>query len=225
MPIDPSILQTTSLLSYLLVFLGGAVTSIGPCNIAMIPLVIAFVGGKTDLSRGRSMALSGMFVLGLSITYVILGVIASLVGGLIGGSAAIWYYLVAGVCFVIGLQILGVIIIPVPMLFGRLRERISQKGLLGALLLGLVSGLVASQCATPVLAAIVTYVLAIKAKLFYGATLLFVYALGRGIPVFLAGTFTSVLKQFQKLEKWSGWIEKTSGVVMIIIGLYFLWIA
>lgn len=225
MPFDSSILQTASLLSYLLVFLGGTVTSIGPCNIALIPLVIAFVGGKTDLSRGRSTALSGMFVLGLSITYVILGVIASLVGGLIGGTSTLWYYLVAGVCLVIGLQIIGVIAIPTPMLFGELRERISQKGLLGALLLGLVSGLVASQCATPVLAAIVTYVLAIKAKIVYGASLLFVYALGRGIPIFFAGSFTGVLKQFQKLGKWSDWIEKASGFVMIVIGLYFIWIA
>jgi len=225
MSFDPNVLQQTSLLSYLLVFLAGAVTSIGPCNIAMIPLVIAFVGGKTEQTRRRSMALSGMFVLGLSITYVILGVIAAMVGGLIGSTSAIWYYLVAGVCLAIGLQILGVINIQIPMLFGGLRERISQKGLLGALLLGLVSGLVASQCATPVLAAIVTYVLAIKAKLVYGASLLFVYALGRGIPIFFAGTFTGVLKQIQKLGKWSGWIEKASGAVMIIIGLYFIWIA
>ena len=64
-----------------------------------------------------------------------------------------------------------------------------------------------------------------KINIVYGATLLFVYALGRGIPVFFAGSFTGVLKQFQKLGKWSVWIEKASGLVMVIIGLYFIWIA
>lgn len=53
----------------------------------------------------------------------------------------------------------------------------------GALALGLVSGLVASQCATPVLAAILTYVMAQQGALVYGAVLLFLYAPGRGVPI------------------------------------------
>jgi cytochrome c-type biogenesis protein len=110
------------------------------------------------------------------------------------------------------------------MWLGGLRERIGLKGIPGALALGLVSGLVASQCATPVLAAILTYVMA-KGALLYGATLLFVYALGRGVPVVLAGTFTGVLKGFQKLGRWSEIIEKASGVIVIGVGLYFLWLA
>lgn len=225
MTLDPEILQATSVLGYLLVFLGGIVTSIGPCNVAMIPLVVAFVGGSPDLSKGRSFALSGVFVLGFSITYVILGMTAALVGGLIGGTFPVWYYVVATVCLVIGLQMLGIINLPVPDWFGRLREKVALKGLPGALLLGLVSGLVASQCATPVLAAIVTYVLASKSALVYGAVLLFIYALGRGLPVVLAGAFTGALKHLHALGRWSHHIERASGVVMLAVGLYFMWIA
>ncbi len=168
MTLDPEVLQATSLLGYLLVFLGGVVTSVGPCNVAMIPLVVAFVGGSTDLSRGRSFALAGTFVLGLSITYVLLGLIAALVGGLIGGTSPVWYYVVAAICLLIGLQMLKIIDIPLPMWFAGLREKVTLKGVPGALALGLVSGLVASQCATPVLAAIVTYVLSSKSTLLYG---------------------------------------------------------
>lgn len=225
MTLDPELLQATSVLGYLLVFFGGVVTSIGPCNVAMIPLVVAFVGGSRDLSRGRSFALSGIFVLGLSITYVLLGMIAAFVGGLIGGASSVWYYVVATVCLAIGLQMLGVINIPLPSWFGGLREKVALKGLPGALLLGLVSGLVASQCATPVLAAIVTYVLASKSALLYGAALLFIYALGRGLPIVLAGTFTGVLKQLRALGQWSHLIERASGIVMLAVGLYFVWIA
>jgi cytochrome c-type biogenesis protein len=75
-----------------------------------------------------------------------------------------------------------------------------------------------------VLAAILTYVMA-KGALLYGAGLLFIYALGRGVPVVLAGTFTGVLKSFQKLGRWSEVIEKVSGVIVIGVGLYFLWMA
>jgi len=225
MPFDPTILQTGSLIAFLLVFLGGIVTSIGPCNVAMIPLIVGYVGGSTNLSRARSFALSLAFAVGLAITFMLLGIVATLVGGLIGGTSRVWYYGVAGVCFVIGLQMLGVLSLPMPQWFGRLRERVGLKGLPGALALGLVSGLVASQCATPVLAAILTYVMAQQAALAYGAALLFVYALGRGVPIVLAGTFTGALKRLRSLGRWSGLIEKASGVIVVGVGLYFIWIA
>jgi len=225
MSFDASVLQSGSLMAYLLVFLGGVVTSIGPCNVAMIPLIVGYVGGSTNLSRARSFVLSLTFAVGLAITFVMLGVVATLVGGLIGGASRVWYYVVAGVCFIIGLQMLGVLSLPMPQGLARLRERIRLKGLPGALMLGLVSGLVASQCATPALAAILTYVMAQQSALLYGAVLLFVYALGRGVPIVLAGTFTGALKRLRSLGRWSGLIEKASGVIVVGVGLYFLWIA
>lgn len=225
MTFDPAALQTASLVAFGLVFLGGVITSIGPCNIAMIPLIVGYVGGSSNLSRPRSFAISLTFALGLAATFMLLGVIASLIGGLLGGGTRLWYYLVAFVCFLIGLQMLGAVRIPVPGWFGGLRERVGLKGLPGAFALGLVSGLVASQCATPVLAAILTYVMAQGGALFYGASLLFVYALGRGVPIVLAGTFTGVLKQVQSIGRWSETLEKVSGVMIIAVGLYFIWIA
>jgi cytochrome c-type biogenesis protein len=224
MTLDPALLQSASLLGYLLVFFGGIVTSIGPCNMATIPLIVGFVGGSSNLSRPRSFALSLSFAVGLAITFMLLGVFASLVGGLIGG-ASFWYYLVATICFVIGLQMLGALNIQLPMWLGGVRERIGIKGVPGALALGLVSGLVASQCATPVLAAVLTYVMSQDGSLLNGAALLFIYALGRGVPVVLAGTFTGALKRMQSLGRWSGAIEKASGVIVLAVGLYFLWIA
>ena len=225
MTLDPAVLQTGSLLGFLLAFLGGIVTSIGPCNVAMIPLVIGYVGGSRDLPRGRSFILSLTFAVGLAITFMLLGVVASLVGGLIGGTSRIWYYLVAGVCLLIGLSMLGALSLPMSPGLERLRERVRLRGVPGALSLGLVSGLVASQCATPVLAAILTYVMSRPGALLYGAALLFVYALGRGVPIVLAGTFTGALKQLQALGRWSAIMERVSGLVIIGVGLYFLWIA
>ena len=224
MTFDPASLQNASFLAFVLVFLGGVITSLGPCNVATIPLIVGYVGGSRDLPRSRSFALSLAFAVGLALTFMLLGLAAALIGGLVGAATTWWYYLVAAICFLIGLNMLGVINIQLPLWFGSLRERIGLKGIPGALALGLVSGLVASQCATPVLVAILTYVMA-KGALLYGAGLLFVYALGRGVPVVLAGTFTGALKSFQKLGRWSEVIEKASGVIVIGVGLYFLWIA
>jgi cytochrome c-type biogenesis protein len=223
--LDPQVLTGGSVLAYLLVFLGGVVTSIGPCNVAMIPLIMGYVGGSANLSRGRSFVLSLAFATGLAITFMLLGVIASLLGGLVGGTSRIWYYAVAVVCILIALHMWGALRLPELAGLVRLRERIRLRGLPGALGLGLISGLVASQCATPVLAAILTYVMSRKGALAYGAALLFVYALGRGVPVVLAGTFTGALKGLRALGRWSGVIQKVSAGVVLGVGLYFLWLA
>jgi len=224
MDLDLSLIQSTSLLAYLIVFAGGVLTSLGPCNVATIPLIVGFVGGSQEMTRRRAFSLSLSFAIGLALTFMLLGIAASLIGLWVGGGSNWWYYLVAGVCFLIGLQMLGVIHFDLPMIFGGLREKVGLKGMPGALALGMISGLVASQCATPVLAAILTYVMA-KGAISYGASLLFVYALGRGVPVVLAGTFTGALKSMQSLGRWSMILERVAGVVVLAVGFYFLWIA
>lgn len=224
MDLDFESLSSFSVLGLALVFLGGILTSLGPCNVATIPLIVGFVGGAPDIPRRRAFGISLAFAFGLALTFMALGLMAALIGGLIGANTRWWYYLVAGVCFLIGLQMLGIIHLSFPTWFAGLREKVGLRGIPGALALGLISGLVASQCATPVLAAILTYVMA-KGALLYGAVLLFVYALGRGVPVVLAGTFTGVLKNFQNMGRWSVWFEKASGVIVLAVGFYFLWIA
>jgi cytochrome c-type biogenesis protein len=225
MEFDTTVFNQGALLVFALVFLGGIVTSIGPCNIAMIPLLVGYVGGTATPTRGRAFALSLGFAIGLATTFMILGVIAALLGSAFTGLQGWGYYLVAIVCFALALNMLGALEINIPGGAARLRERIGWRGLPGALALGLVSGLVASQCATPVLLAILTYVMVQQAAIGYGAALLFVYALGRGVPIVLAGTFTGALKRLRQAGRWSAALETASGVIMMGVGFYFLWLA
>jgi len=221
---DFSVIQHLSPLALILVFTGGVLTSVGPCNMAMIPLIIGYVGGSRDLTRGRSFVLSATFATGLAITFMLLGVVVSFVGGLVGAGHQWFYYIVAGICILIGLQLLGVIHLPMPDFLAEQRQQVAWRGAPGALALGLVSGLVASQCATPVLAAILTYVMA-EGAVAYGALLLFVYALGRGVPIVAAGAFTGALKGFLAFGRWTNALEKVSGVIIIGVALYLIWLA
>jgi cytochrome c-type biogenesis protein len=200
------------------------VTSIGPCNITMIPLVVAFVGGQVHVDRKRSLLLSSAFALGLAVTLMAMGVLAAMVGGLIGATSGTWYYVMAGICILMGLQWSGIIALPLPDWGTGLRERVKRRGPWGALLLGLVSGVVASGCATPALAAILTLVMS-RGAIAYGASLLLVYGLGRGIPVVLAGTFTGWLKSLPGWMSAAHRMERVSGALLILIGLYYLWMA
>ena len=220
---DYALVASPSLLAYAIVFVGGIATSIGPCNIAMIPLIVGYVGGR-DASRSRALVISATFSLGLAITFVALGLVAAGVGSLVGTFGSVWYYVMAALCIVIGLQLLGLIHIPLPDVLARERDRVHSRGVLGALVLGLLSGLVASQCATPALVAILTYVMA-RGAVAYGATLLFVYALGRGVPIVLAGTFAGVVRQLSALGRWTEHMQKASGVIVLGVAAYLLWIA
>jgi len=224
MSVDFSTVENASILAYLIVFAGGIVTSIGPCNMAMIPLVIGFVGGQKDLTRGRSFALSTAFALGLAITLMCLGVFVSLIGGFMGGTGGAWYYATAAVCIVMGMQWAGIISLSLPDWGARQRESIKRRGVAGALILGLVSGFVASGCATPALAAILTLVMS-KGAIAYGASLLLVYGLGRGVPVVLFGTSAGMVKLMPRMMQWTARLERLSGLILIATGLYFLWIA
>ena len=80
---------------------------------AMIPLIIGFVGGNRDLTPRRA-RVSATFATGLAITFMLLGVVVSFVGGLVGVGHAWFYYIVAGICILIGMQLLGVIDLPMP---------------------------------------------------------------------------------------------------------------
>jgi len=221
--IAPQFLSNVSLFGYGLVFLAGLVTSIGPCNLSIAPIIIAYVGGL-EIGRRRSLALSVAFTLGTATTFMILGLFIAAVGGIFGTRQSILYYLVAAVCILLGLNLLGILKFNINY-GGNLTNRVGEaRGLGGSYLLGLVMGLVGSQCGTPILLVILSLAMA-SGQWLYGATLLFIYALGRGIPIILVGTFTGLITHIESFAKWNNIMEKIAGIIIIIMGIYFVHLA
>jgi len=210
-------------LAYLAVFIGGILTSSNPCVLATIPLVIGYVGGYSEGDRHKALLYSLIFIFGLSITFTILGAIASLMGGLFGMINQTWYFIVGGVAIAIGLHLIGLFEwnIPVPV---HLQPK--QKGLLGAFLLGLLFGIISSPCATPVLVLVLTIV-ASKGELAYGVSLLFIYALGHCTLIFLAGTATGFVENFVKskgISNLTTWGKRVGGLIVIFVGIYLFYL-
>ena len=185
------------LLAYLGVFLGGILSSSSPCVLATIPLVIGYVGGYGEGDRRKALIYSLTFIVGLSMTFTILGAIASFVGGLFGVVGRTWYFVVGGISVAIGIHLIGLYEWNLPV---SVRFQAKQKGILGAFLLGLIFGIVSSPCATPVLVLILTYA-ASKGEVFYGTSLLFVYAVGHCALIFLAGVATGFAEGFCKVQR------------------------
>jgi thiol:disulfide interchange protein len=77
-------LQGSYLLAYLAVYLGGVLISFTPCVYPILPITVAFIGARGSGSLGRGFVLAVTYVLGMAVTYMILGAVASLSGKLFG---------------------------------------------------------------------------------------------------------------------------------------------
>ena len=219
------IIQTNHWFAPLAAFLGGILTASNPCVLVMIPLMIGFTAGNKE-SRGilSSLAFSGVFVIGLSITFTLLGIIAALGGRLLGDVGGYWKYIVALVALVMGVHLLGLFqfsfSIPI-------NTKFLKKGMLGSLLLGMLFGVVSTPCAVPILVLLLTYIAAKGSSLLYGGILLLFYALGHCALILVAGVSmgaAKVLIESKGSKKVSSILRKIGGVLIILVGLYFVFL-
>ena len=212
-------MQTRPILAYGASYLGGVIATASPCILASIPLVIGFVGGYAGGNKKQAFFYSLTFVVGLAVIMSILGAVASLMGTMFGQVGAYCYFVVAVILIVMGLQLSGLINLKMG---GASQKFLPQRtGLIGALILGALFGLVLSPCASPVLAVILTLA-AVKGEVAYGSTLLFAYALGQGTLIILAGTFTGVIESFlqSKGAKFGTIMQRVAGFLIFLVGAY-----
>ena len=212
-------IQNQSWVAFPACFLGGIVSSASPCVLAMIPLVIGYVGGYSEGSHKKAIQYSIVFTLGLTITFTVLGIIAGAMGRLFGDVGGFWYYVLPPVAILLGLQLLGVfnLNIGLPQRFVPKR-----KALFGALLMGFFFGIVASPCATPVLAVILTFA-ATRENIVFSGGLLLAYALGHWVLVLGAGIsagFAQRVLSSRGISNFSTYSKKAAGVILIGVGIY-----
>lgn len=216
------ILQHSPWLAVVAVFAGGVTTALNPCVLAMIPLLMSVVAGNRETTTiRRSLVFSLFFVLGLALTFTALGLVSALMGRMFGDVGQLWKYAVAGVCFFMGLHLLGVLKWNLPVPAGL---RVKKQGYIGALLLGLLFGVVSTPCAIPILAVLLAFV-AEKGNVLYGAFLLFIYALGHSALVLVAGTSVGAAKSLLEskgLRRVHSVLQKAAGVLIVGMGFYFL---
>ncbi len=196
-----------------LVFLGGLLTSANPCVLVAAPLVVGFTGGTKE-GRHHPMVLSAVFVLGLAAAFTVLGLIAAVTGSLMGDVGWGWKAILGLILLGIGLHLLGLYSMPTPS--HRHMQRFHGAGLLGAFALGGLTGTLSAPCATPALAAVLTIV-ALQKKILWGGVLLFVYALGHVLLLFLAGASTVWASKYAQshFSKVMGrWLPKAMGLLL-----------
>lgn len=207
------------LLTLVLVFLGGVISSASPCVLAAVPLVVATVGG-TATSRGRAVLLSVSFVLGLALCFTALGAVAALTGRLIGDIGPWWKVILGVVLVLMGLHLSGLVRLPLPAFDGK---RFRGAGLAGAFGLGALTGTLSSPCATPILVVVLSLV-AFEKKVLWGTALLAAYSLGHVVLLFAAGAASGFAAAYlgSRAAVWAQWTQRSLGGVMVAIGAWVL---
>lgn len=204
---------------------GWGVLSIllSPCHLSSIPLIVGFISSQGKISIGRTFNISLIFALGILITIALVGIITASLGRLMGDIGGVGNYLVAGIFFLVGLYLLD--IIKIDWNTASLK-RTSTKGLLAALILGLLFGLALGPCTFAYMAPVLGVVFE-TAQTSYLLAVIFLLAFGIGhcSVIVGAGTLTGKVQRYLNWSEGSRiifWIKKICGVLVITGGIYLI---
>ena len=218
------IIQSNTWLAPFLALLAGVLTSITPCSLSSIPLIIGYVGGTGERNTKKAFAYSAVFAVGTAVTFVVLGIIATSTGKLMGTSSPVLYMILGVLMVLMALQTWEIFnFIPSVNLLSKNKRR----GFAGAFLAGILSGIFSSPCSTPVLIALLAIV-AGEGNLLWGILLMLLYSIGHSTLVMVAGTsvgFVQKIKSSQRYGKVATVIKILMGSAILFIGLYMFWLA
>lgn len=208
-------------------FLWGILSVLlSPCHLSSIPLIVGFIDQQGRMSTRRAFLISTLFAAGILVTIATIGAVTAAAGRMMGDVGRYGNYFVAVIFFLVGLYLLD--IIPMPW-SGPGRVAMKRKGMLAALILGLVFGVALGPCTfaymAPMLA--VTFRIASTA-LVYGVVLLLAYGVGHCAVIVVAGTSTGWVQRYMNWnEKSQGTVivKRICGVLVLLGGLYLLYAA
>lgn len=205
------------------IFVLGLALNLTPCVYPMIPVTIGYFSQQSEGKTGRVFGLALMYVLGIAVTYSTLGVVAALTGQMFGALLQNFWVLVGIAVVMVGLalSLFGVYQIQAPSFIRQKVSGGSGGGVLGALIMGLVVGVVAAPCVGPVTLGLLTYV-GSTGNPWLGFWMFFTLSLGLGAPYVALGTFSGGLKKLPRSGIWMLWVEKLFGFALIGMALYFI---
>lgn len=216
-------LQNSSLiLSLLFVFLGGLALNLTPCVYPLIPITIGYFGGQSEGRTSRLFLLGILYVLGLSITYSVVGVVTALSGAVFGSlmQSSLVLILVAAIFVVLSMSMFGFYEFKLP--DGLMAKAGGAKqGYVGAFLMGLTMGIVAAPCIGPFVLGLVTYVAA-KGDPLSGFLLFFFLSLGLGTPYLVLALFSGKIKKLPRAGFWMDSVKHIFGYTLLGMALYFI---
>ena len=212
--------NTSIMLLFALSFLGGLIASVSPCSLAMLPLIVGYVGGYSKETPLRTFVQLCFFIFGTAIVFSIIGIICAVTGSVFASTMGGYFTLImASLLLVMGLKLTDILDFDMPVIIKAMPSNSTNSLFLYPVLLGIAFALAGTPCSTPILAGIMAFA-AMGKNLWAAVIMLFLFALGQGLILIVAGLFTSGVKNLKKFAGFSEILLKVSGVLLILVALY-----
>ena len=218
-------------LAYLLLgfLLLGVALAFTPCVLPMLPILSSIVLGKQgDLPIGkvRSAYLALAYILGMALLYALAGILTAALGSGVQRAlqSPIALIIFSGLLLFLAGSLFGFYELRMPQAWQNKVDQMAgrQKGgsLFGAFALGAISTLVASPCITAPLASVLGFV-AQTGSMVLGGALLFVMALGMGLPLLLIAL--GARSVIPSAGAWMVWLQRALGVMLVLLAIWIVW--
>jgi len=204
-------------------FLGGVIASVSPCSLAMLPIIIGYVGGYSKEKPLKTLLQMLFFVLGTAVVFTAIGIICAVTGKVFISFFGSYFGLIIGsFLIVMGLKLLDILDFEFPVIVKSIPKNDGGYVFLYPFLIGMVFALAGTPCSTPILAGIMAFA-SVSENILFAVLMLFLFALGQGLILIIAGVFTSSIKNMQSFVKVSELLLKLSGVLLVLSGLYIFY--
>ena len=219
-------------LSIFTAFVAGLVSFLSPCVLPLVPGYLSIISGSSldqlkarekDGSLFRTVLLNSiMFIVGFSITFILLGASATWIGQILVSRMRLLGQLAGLILIVFGIHLTGIFKINFLYKDKRFHNIDKPRGLAGALVLGLAFAFGWTPCIGPILAGILT-IASTKQTVAEGMFLLAVYSAGLGIPFLLTSiALNKFLAFYGRFKRHFHAVEVVSGALVIAVGVLIL---
>jgi thiol:disulfide interchange protein DsbD len=218
--------QDSLLLTLIAFFIGGLLLSFTPCVFPMYPILTGIIVGQGKaLTTKKAFTLSFFYVQGMAVTYTLLGIVVALAGAQFQAAFQHPIVLIAlSILFIfLALSMFGLFNLALPASWQNKLNNLSnkQKGgsVVGVVMMGVISGLVASPCTTAPLTGALLYI-SQTGDVVLGASALYALSLGMGLPLLILGS--SGGKLLPKAGAWMNIIKNIFGLLLLAVPIFLL---
>jgi len=198
-----------------MVTVAGVASIASPCVLPMVPIIVT---GTSDDHKYRPL----LIVTGLSISFIIMGVLTSLFAGAVAGVMPVVEKVVGVIIILFGFSMLFGINVFKKFTFFYKAQQFQSKGTFSGLILGMTLGVIWIPCVGPMLSGVLALV-ATQGKLASGLILLAFYSLGFAIPMLLAGYASQTIRhRIRAVNSHPVAVRLVSGLLLIIFGYFIL---
>ena len=220
-----SLSMNTLYYNTLIFYLAGLLLAFTPCVLPMVPIVTGIIAGRGNVSQKKSLALSSVYVLSMSLTYSIAGVIVAISGTNVQASLQNPYVIgfISLLFFIFALAMFKFFNIQMPRSIQTLITNISNRQKSGDIkdvaIMGVLSALIVGPCVTAPLLGALIYI-ASTGDMFVGGLALFALGVGMGTPLILLGSTTT--KIISKIGKYLELVNYFFGLLFIFVSIWLL---